>query len=141
MSPAGLEAIQRSVWEWFRGGIQSRLAELDTLPGDLGPHMHAVAQAAVTTEEIAELHQIVLQGAADWLVRAGGGLTRATVKRAQGLRATAVEWDREVLKEVGDIALCLLIMCSEEGVLLSDAISARFQVVMGRSLSESRPVG
>jgi NTP pyrophosphatase (non-canonical NTP hydrolase) len=69
-----------------------------------------------------------------------GELARAALKRAQGIRGTAEEWEAEIQKECGDIFLKLCCVADAYGFDLRTAILARWEVVRQRDFITD-PIG
>lgn len=66
------------------------------------------------------------------LVEEVGELSRAVVKRSQGIRGTREEWDAEMRKEAADVLIKLCDVASFYGFDLADAVAERWTVVSAR---------
>lgn len=66
------------------------------------------------------------------LVEEVGELSRAVVKRSQGIRGTREEWDVELRKEAADVFIKLCDVASFYGFDLHDAVAERWTVVSAR---------
>lgn len=64
-----------------------------------------------------------------------GELCRAALKRHQGIRGTAEEWEHEAWKEIGDVFLKLLHVCSIWGFDLEDAVRDRWVTISQRDFT------
>lgn len=60
-----------------------------------------------------------------------GEVCRAVLKRAHGLRPDT-DWDAQLRDEIGDVAITLLSLASNEGWSLADCITDRWQEVQHR---------
>ena len=66
------------------------------------------------------------------LCEEAGEVARAVLKRHQGIRGTRAEWTAELLKELGDVAICLAATAYIEGVPLSEVIGKRWSEIQSR---------
>lgn len=61
-----------------------------------------------------------------------GEMARAALKRHQGIRGTAQEWETELRKEIGDVMIKLVHVAHVWGFSLSEAVLDRWDVVSQR---------
>jgi NTP pyrophosphatase (non-canonical NTP hydrolase) len=66
------------------------------------------------------------------LVEEVGELSRALLKRKQGIRGTREQWDSEVKKEIGDVFCSLIAVANFEDLDFFDTVNERAQVVLKR---------
>jgi NTP pyrophosphatase (non-canonical NTP hydrolase) len=69
-----------------------------------------------------------------------GEMCRAALKRHQGIRGTAEEWDAELRKEIGDVAIKLAHVAEVWGFDLGAATRDRWEVVSKRDFVAD-PIG
>lgn len=70
-----------------------------------------------------------------------GELLRGAVKREQGIRGTRAEWDAEIQKEMGDVAIKLASIAAQEGWNLATIIARRWADVSQRVWSGEDKTG
>ncbi len=66
-----------------------------------------------------------------------GELCRAVLKKYQGIRGTAEEWDAEIEKEIGDVLIKLCEFANRAGVDIEDAVFKRWAVVGMRNFVDN----
>jgi NTP pyrophosphatase (non-canonical NTP hydrolase) len=74
------------------------------------------------------------------LIEEVGEVTRALVKRSQGIRGTHAEWTAELAKELADVLIKVLDVGSRLGINVEDAFHERWAVVGARDW-RADPVG
>lgn len=62
-----------------------------------------------------------------------GELSRAILKREQGIRGTAAEWETEAYKEIGDVLIALSHVANLFGFDLEDVFEDRWQTISQRN--------
>jgi NTP pyrophosphatase (non-canonical NTP hydrolase) len=67
------------------------------------------------------------------LAEESGEVCRAVLKRAQGIRGTREEWDREIAKELGDVVIVAFNIAARFGIDLGDAVFGRWVAVGARN--------
>lgn len=67
-----------------------------------------------------------------------GEVLRAILKREQGIRGTYSEWTEELRKEIGDVFIKLIDVCSREGWELSDVVWDRWKSIRHRDFRSDR---
>jgi NTP pyrophosphatase (non-canonical NTP hydrolase) len=81
-----------------------------------------------------ETREIVVLG----LVEEVGELCRTLVKKHQGIRGTAEEWDQEAFKEIGDVFIKLVHVCHVWGLDIEEVVSERWKVIRDRDFVANR---
>lgn len=66
------------------------------------------------------------------LCEEAGEVARAVLKRHQSIRGTRDEWTAELLKELGDVMICVAATAHIEGVLLSEVVTKRWTAISMR---------
>ena len=66
------------------------------------------------------------------LCEEAGEVARAALKRHQNIRGTKAEWTVELLKELGDVIICVAATAYVEGVPLSEIVSKRWADISAR---------
>jgi NTP pyrophosphatase (non-canonical NTP hydrolase) len=66
------------------------------------------------------------------LCEEAGEVARAALKRHQDIRGTRAEWTAELLKELGDVLICVAATAYVEGVPLSEIVAKRWAEISVR---------
>jgi NTP pyrophosphatase (non-canonical NTP hydrolase) len=72
------------------------------------------------------------------LIEEVGELSRALIKRRQGIRGTTEEWTAEIRKEIGDTLISLFVLAEQEGVNALSVAVERWSAVRQRDWSTDR---
>lgn len=64
-----------------------------------------------------------------------GELARAVLKKERGIRGSDGEWHEEIEKEIGDVAISLLMVCNSVGVNFEEMLRERWEHVKARSVN------